>query len=161
MLVTPGEGRKDAQTQRWSGRARDNRLVHIAVPTDSVARQGSQVQVPRPRDLVSVGVTYGAPHHLIADSGVHGGGYAVRRTRGGDAWAAAGTMRPRPAQGQARPDVRRRARGHTGDDRALRGARSLIAAHGGPGGQRDGAACCRGVSIAATTASSTGNSAKR
>ena len=38
--------------------------------------------------MVTVGVTYGAPHHLIADSGVQGGVYAVRRTRGGDAWAA-------------------------------------------------------------------------
>lgn len=33
-------------------------------------------------------MTYGAPHHLIADSGVQGGVYAVRRTRGGEAWAA-------------------------------------------------------------------------
>ena len=35
---------------------------------------------------MSVDVTYGAPHHLVADSGVHGGTYAVRRTAGGDAW---------------------------------------------------------------------------
>jgi tRNA-2-methylthio-N6-dimethylallyladenosine synthase len=38
--------------------------------------------------VVTVGVTYGAPHHLVADSGVQGGAYAVRRTPGGDAWAA-------------------------------------------------------------------------
>ena len=38
--------------------------------------------------MVTVAVTYGAPHHLIADSGVQGGVYAVRRTRGGDAWEA-------------------------------------------------------------------------
>ena len=38
--------------------------------------------------MVTVGVTYGAPHHLVADSGVQGGAYAVRRTPGGDAWAA-------------------------------------------------------------------------
>ncbi|MGB2701851.1 MAG: tRNA (N6-isopentenyl adenosine(37)-C2)-methylthiotransferase MiaB, partial [Candidatus Phosphoribacter baldrii] len=29
------------------------------------------------------------PHHLVADSAAHPGGrYAVRRTSGGDAWAA-------------------------------------------------------------------------
>jgi tRNA-2-methylthio-N6-dimethylallyladenosine synthase len=34
--------------------------------------------------MVEVTVTYGAPHHLVADSPVH----AVRRTRAGDAWEA-------------------------------------------------------------------------
>ncbi len=80
VLVSPGEGRKDGATARLSGRARDNRLVHFAVP-DGAER-------PRPGDVVTVGVTYGAPHHLVADSGVQGGAYAVRRTRGGDAGAA-------------------------------------------------------------------------
>ena len=80
VLVAPGEGRKDAETQRMSGRARDNRLVHFAVP-EGAGR-------PRPGDMVTVAVTYGAPHHLVADSGVQGGQYAVRRTRGGDAWEA-------------------------------------------------------------------------
>jgi len=80
VLVAPAEGRKDAETQRMSGRARDNRLVHFAVPDGA--------EVPRPGDMVTVGVTYGAPHHLVADSGVNGGTYAVRRTRGGDAWEA-------------------------------------------------------------------------
>ena len=32
VLVAPSEGRKDAETKRLSGRARDNRLVHFAVP---------------------------------------------------------------------------------------------------------------------------------
>src|SRR6476619_92691 len=80
VLVATGEGRKDTATHRLSGRARDNRLVHFAVP-DGAER-------PRPGDMVTVGVTYGAPHHLVADSGVQGGIYAVRRTAGGDAWAA-------------------------------------------------------------------------
>ncbi|HVD24153.1 MAG TPA: radical SAM protein, partial [Lapillicoccus sp.] len=80
VLVATGEGRKDAATHRMSGRARDNRLVHFAVPDGA--------EPPRPGDLVTVGVTYGAPHHLVADSGVAGGAYRVRRTRGGDAWAA-------------------------------------------------------------------------
>ena len=60
VLVAPGEGRKDGATSRMSGRARDNRLVHFAVP-EGAGR-------PRPGDLVTVGVTYGAPHHLVADS---------------------------------------------------------------------------------------------
>ncbi|TWE13319.1 tRNA (N6-isopentenyl adenosine(37)-C2)-methylthiotransferase MiaB [Rudaeicoccus suwonensis] len=80
VLVAPGEGRKDAQTHRMSGRARDNRLVHFAVPEG--------VERPRPGDLVTVDVTYGAPHHLVADSGRDGGTWSVRRTAGGDAWAA-------------------------------------------------------------------------
>ncbi|MEO7447034.1 MAG: tRNA (N6-isopentenyl adenosine(37)-C2)-methylthiotransferase MiaB [Humibacillus sp.] len=80
VLVAPAEGRKDAVTHRLSGRARDNRLVHFAVPVGA--------DVPRPGDAVTVAVTYGAPHHLVADSGVSDGPYAVRRTAGGDAWAA-------------------------------------------------------------------------
>jgi tRNA-2-methylthio-N6-dimethylallyladenosine synthase len=80
VLVAPSEGRKDTETKRMSGRARDNRLVHFAVPEGA--------PVPRPGDAVTVAVTYGAPHHLVADSGIQGGPYAVRRTRGGDAWAA-------------------------------------------------------------------------
>ncbi|HEY7719345.1 MAG TPA: tRNA (N6-isopentenyl adenosine(37)-C2)-methylthiotransferase MiaB [Pedococcus sp.] len=80
VLVATGEGRKDAETQRLSGRARDNRLVHFAVPEGA--------ERPRPGDLVTVGVTYGAPHHLVADAALTGGAYAVRRTAGGDAWQA-------------------------------------------------------------------------
>ena len=80
VMVAPAEGRKDNTTARMSGRARDNRLVHFAVP------QGAERA--RPGDLVTVGVTYGAPHHLVADAALHGGVYAVRRTAGGDAWAA-------------------------------------------------------------------------
>jgi tRNA-2-methylthio-N6-dimethylallyladenosine synthase len=80
VLVAPGEGRKDVATARMSGRARDNRLVHFAVPEGA--------ERARPGDLVTVGVTYGAPHHLVADGALVGGTYAVRRTSGGDAWAA-------------------------------------------------------------------------
>ena len=84
VLVAPGEGRKDAETHRMSGRARDNRLVHFALP-DGIP----DAQRPRPGDLVTVEVTYGAPHHLVADSAaIPGGSYAVRRTAGGDAWEA-------------------------------------------------------------------------
>ena len=92
VLVAPGEGRKDAETHRMSGRARDNRLVHFALP-DGI----SLTDRPRPGDLVTVEVTYGAPHHLVADSAAHPGGrYAVRRTAGGDAWAA---LQDRPTGG--------------------------------------------------------------
>jgi tRNA-2-methylthio-N6-dimethylallyladenosine synthase len=80
VLVATGEGRKDAATARLSGRAPDNRLVHFAVPAGG--------EVPRPGDVASVQVTYGAPHHLVADAALTGGRYAVRRTRAGDAWAA-------------------------------------------------------------------------
>ena len=36
----------------------------------------------RPGDMVTVEITYAAPHHLVADGPV----LAVRRTRAGDAW---------------------------------------------------------------------------
>jgi tRNA-2-methylthio-N6-dimethylallyladenosine synthase len=74
VLVADGEGRKDEATHRMSGRARDNRLVHFAPA-------GAQ---PRPGDIVTTVVTRAAPHYLIAD----GEPLEVRRTRGGDAWAA-------------------------------------------------------------------------
>jgi tRNA-2-methylthio-N6-dimethylallyladenosine synthase len=79
VLVSEGEGRKDAATHRLSGRARDNRLVHFALPAGTDER-------PRPGDVVTIGVTYGAPHHLVADSALHGGRYDVRHTPAGDAW---------------------------------------------------------------------------
>lgn len=71
ILVAAGEGKKDAATERVSGRARDNRLVHVAVDP-------SQPR-PRPGDVVLAEVTYAAPHHLNADRLV-----SVRRTQAGD-----------------------------------------------------------------------------
>lgn len=68
-------GKKDEATQRLTGRARDNRLVHFARP------DGVEV---RPGDVVEVAITQAAPHHLMAD----GTPLAVRRTRAGDAWEA-------------------------------------------------------------------------
>ena len=76
VMFADGEGRKDAATSRMSGRARDNRLVHVRVPDDPERR-------PRPGDIATTSVTYAAPHHLTADSGLTG----LRRTAGGDAWA--------------------------------------------------------------------------
>ncbi len=78
VLVAPFEGRKDGETARLSGRAQDNRLVHFSVPPGA--------QRPRPGDLVTVGVTYGAPHHLVADGPLAGGAYVVVPTAGGQAW---------------------------------------------------------------------------
>ncbi|MGB8994423.1 MAG: tRNA (N6-isopentenyl adenosine(37)-C2)-methylthiotransferase MiaB [Pseudonocardiaceae bacterium] len=74
VLVSEGEGRKDAATRRMSGRARDGRLVHFE-PGDSEIRPG---------DVVLAEITYGAPHHLVADKAL----WAHRRTDAGDAWAA-------------------------------------------------------------------------
>ncbi len=81
VLVAEGEGRKDGATARLSGRARDNRLVHFSLPTGTPA-----TAAPRPGDMATVQVTYGAPHHLVADGALTGGPFAVRRTRAGDAW---------------------------------------------------------------------------
>ncbi|WP_256510824.1 tRNA (N6-isopentenyl adenosine(37)-C2)-methylthiotransferase MiaB [Actinoallomurus soli] len=75
VLVAEGEGRKDQRTHRLSGRAPDNRLVHFGLGEDDT-------ETPRPGDMVTVEVTYAAPHHLVADGPVR----AVRRTRAGDAW---------------------------------------------------------------------------
>ena len=71
VLIAEGEGRKDEHTHRLSGRAADNRLVHVAA-----------VDV-RPGDMVTARVTYAAPHHLVADEVL-----GVLRTRAGDAWEA-------------------------------------------------------------------------
>src|SRR5690625_4371447 len=84
VLIAESAGRKDSATNRLSGRAADNRLVHLALPEGMRDDDG-----PRPGDMVTVRVTSSAPHHLIADSGMQGGRFEVRRTRSGDAWAAA------------------------------------------------------------------------
>ncbi len=77
VLVSTGEGKKDAATHRLTGRAEDNRLVHFEVPEGS--------DVPRPGDVVTVTVTHAAPSHLLADS-PDGAPLAIRRTRAGDAY---------------------------------------------------------------------------
>jgi tRNA-2-methylthio-N6-dimethylallyladenosine synthase len=74
VLVSAGEGRKDAATQRMSGRARDGRLVHFEPGSAEV----------RPGDVVQAEITYGAPHHLVSGMPLR----AHRRTAAGDAWAA-------------------------------------------------------------------------
>jgi tRNA-2-methylthio-N6-dimethylallyladenosine synthase len=77
VLVSTGEGRKDSSTERLSGRARDNRLVHFTPgPLDRF--DGRPV---RPGDVVTAIITYAAPHHLVSDVPVT----SLRRTRAGDA----------------------------------------------------------------------------
>jgi tRNA-2-methylthio-N6-dimethylallyladenosine synthase len=77
VLVTAGDGRKDGDTGRVSGRARDGRLVHVAGAAD-------------PGDVVSAAVTYAAPHHLVADAGIT----AHRRWRGAAAAPAHAAAKP-------------------------------------------------------------------
>ncbi len=81
VLVSEGEGRKDEETSRVSGRAEDNRLVHVALPEDLTSR-------PRPGDMIRAIVTHAAPHHLVADSALEDDLFEVRPTRAGDAWEA-------------------------------------------------------------------------
>jgi tRNA-2-methylthio-N6-dimethylallyladenosine synthase len=75
VLVSQGEGRKDAPGH-LTGRARDNRLVHLP-PAEGV----------RPGDVVTVEVTRAGPHYLVADGRL----LSHRRTGAGDAWAAGRT----------------------------------------------------------------------
>ena len=46
VLVATGEGRKDGETQRLSGRAQDNRLVHFAVPEGAEAVSYTHLTLP-------------------------------------------------------------------------------------------------------------------
>jgi tRNA-2-methylthio-N6-dimethylallyladenosine synthase len=71
VLVAEGEGRKDEQTRRMTGRARDGRLVHF-----------SGAEEARPGDCVMVRLEAAAPHHLT------GIATSIRPTRAGDAWSA-------------------------------------------------------------------------
>ncbi|WP_375406026.1 tRNA (N6-isopentenyl adenosine(37)-C2)-methylthiotransferase MiaB [uncultured Amnibacterium sp.] len=79
VLVGAGAGRKDGATHRLTGRARDNRLVHVGLPDGAIR--------PRPGDLVTVAVTDAAPAFLIADVAPDGE-HRLERTRAGDAWDA-------------------------------------------------------------------------
>lgn len=92
VLVAEGEGDRDSETHRISGRARDHRLVHLSLPEGL-----PDTQRPRPGDLVTATVTRAAPRYLIADSATVSGRpwdqltpseFSVRRTRSGDSWEA-------------------------------------------------------------------------
>ena len=93
VLVANNEGRKDASTNRLSGRARDGRLVHFSLPEGASA--------PRPGDLVTVTVSEAGPFHLIADP-KNVAEISIRATRAGDAWdraqaASCGVPAPAPS----------------------------------------------------------------
>jgi tRNA-2-methylthio-N6-dimethylallyladenosine synthase len=75
VLVSQGEGRKDTADRR-TGRARDNRLVHLAGAPGV-----------RPGDVVETVVTRAGPHYLVADGAL----LSHRRTAAGDAWAGGRT----------------------------------------------------------------------
>ncbi len=70
VLVT---GLPSADSPRLSGRAADNRLVHVGLPDGTPA--------PRPGDFVTATVTDAKPYFLLADTG-----YSVRPSRAGDAY---------------------------------------------------------------------------
>ncbi|MGX7679908.1 tRNA (N6-isopentenyl adenosine(37)-C2)-methylthiotransferase MiaB [Jatrophihabitans sp. DSM 45814] len=57
VLVSTAIGKKDGATGRVTGRARDGRLVHVAVGDELVSAG----------DTVTTRVSYAAPHHLVAD----------------------------------------------------------------------------------------------
>ncbi len=88
LMVSEGEGRKDAATARLSGRGPDNRLVHFA--WDPEAPQSAR---PRPGDRVDVEITYAAPHHLVADGPVLAGSSYPLRGRLGGAPRSVGALR--------------------------------------------------------------------
>ena len=95
------QGARSAGCSRcWSPRARAARTARptgcpVAPPTTGSCTSPCRpaVEPPRPGDVVTVEVTYAAPHHLVAD-GAFGG---VRRTRAGDAWEARQGGTPVPA----------------------------------------------------------------
>ncbi|MFF5211845.1 tRNA (N6-isopentenyl adenosine(37)-C2)-methylthiotransferase MiaB [Streptosporangium sp. NPDC000396] len=135
VLVAEGEGRKDEATHRMSGRAPDNRLVHFtpssrggndgrSTPSSrdgndghgTPSSGGNGSEVPRPGDMVTVEVTYAAPHHLVADGPV----LELRRTRAGDAWearqatpasATSGVMLGMPSIGRPAPTPQKESSG--------------------------------------------------
>ncbi|MCU1601870.1 MAG: miaB [Frankiales bacterium] len=88
VLLSKGEGRKDGP-DRMTGRARDNRLVHL-----------SRVEGARPGDVVETVVTGSAPHYLLADGPL----LSHRRTRAGDLHEA-GTATRTPGVSLGMPTV--------------------------------------------------------
>jgi tRNA-2-methylthio-N6-dimethylallyladenosine synthase len=113
VLVGSGEGRKDGATHRLTGRARDNRLVHVGLPEgvahpphshgrqDASRLVGPGERGPRPGDLVTARVSAAAPAYLIADV-ASSGTVTIERTRAGDAWdarEAASCAVPAPSTG--------------------------------------------------------------
>lgn len=57
VMISVSHGKKDGASDRLTGRAKDNRLVHVARPLAET----------KPGDFVTARVTHAAPYHLIAD----------------------------------------------------------------------------------------------
>ena len=92
---------------------------------------GSPVDV-RPGDMVEVVITYGAPHHLVADGPVQ----SVRRTRAGDAWEARTAPPPGVPLGlptsASRPRSRPRTAAHAERGDSQSGSRVALGHDRGP-----------------------------
>ncbi|MDR1117842.1 MAG: tRNA (N6-isopentenyl adenosine(37)-C2)-methylthiotransferase MiaB [Bifidobacteriaceae bacterium] len=110
VLVAAGEGRKDQERNRVSGRARDGRLVHLAgadspaPPQELGPRRGDVAgdgigrnRAPQPGDLARARITGSAPHHLIADGPAQVVPYAARRPAPVSPLARRLTLQPRGA----------------------------------------------------------------
>jgi len=65
VLLTGGDGRKDGKTSRVTGRAADNRLVHIGEVATYEQSEGGQLLTAG--DFVTARITHAAPYNLIAD----------------------------------------------------------------------------------------------
>lgn len=89
LLVQAEGGRKNDQTHRMTGRARDGRLVHFA-PIDAA---GNDISADiRPGDVVHGTVTSAGSFFLVVDGGVT----EHRRTKAGDMSAAGQTPTTAP-----------------------------------------------------------------
>ncbi len=97
VLIATGEGRKNEDTHRVSGRAQDGRLVHVGLAEGQ--------EPPRPGDVMNATVSDARPFFLIADP-QSPEGFAVRRTRAGDAYdraQAESCGAPTPASASSGP----------------------------------------------------------
>lgn len=91
VLISSGDGRKDDRTGRVSGRAPDNRLVHVGGIEEAAATDGGRPVAAG--DFVTVDITHAAPFNLIADRVV-----GIRRS----------SARPVAVAGSAAPAGRQR-----------------------------------------------------
>jgi tRNA-2-methylthio-N6-dimethylallyladenosine synthase len=90
VLLSHGDGRSHKnRPERMTGRARDNRLVHLAL-----------VDGARPGDVVETVVSGAAPHYLLADGPL----LSHRRTRAGDLYEA-GTATRTPGVALGMPTI--------------------------------------------------------
>jgi tRNA-2-methylthio-N6-dimethylallyladenosine synthase len=91
VLLSQGDGRSHKnRPERMTGRARDNRLVHLAL-----------VDGARPGDVVETVVSGAAPHYLLADGPL----LSHRRTRAGDLYEAGTTTVRTPGVALGMPTI--------------------------------------------------------